>query len=187
MSETGKDLDLIMKILTAAKYEKMSLADMKQAPYNPRKDLRPEDEEYQQIRASIVNHGLLQPIVYNKRTGHDVGGNQRRKILMDGGVTEVTAAVIDVSLQREKEINIALNRIGNMWDQPKLRDIFAQLKEEGYDLTRTSFPENEIEELSKAMQAEVISFFEDQDEDEDTKEKPVRQYKCPYCGEVFEK
>ena len=65
--------------------------------------------------------------------------------------------------------------------------IFSQLKEAGYDLMRTSFPENEIEELSKAMQAEVSSFFEDQDEDEDTKEKPVRQYKCPYCGEVFEK
>lgn len=186
MSDSGKNIDLVLKILTSAKYEKMALADMKPAPYNPRKDLQPQDEEYQQIRDSIVNHGLLQPIVYNKRTGHDVSGNQRRKILMDGGVTHVTAAVIDVSLQREKEINIALNKIGNMWDQPKLRDIFVQLKDEGYDLSRTSFPTGEIEELSKDMKAEVSSFFEDQAKDEDEKKKTLRQYRCPYCGEEFE-
>lgn len=183
----NKDIDLIAKILSAATYQKMKLADMTPAPYNPRTDLQPEDEEYQQIRASIINHGLLQPMVYNKRTGHVAGGNQRRKILMDGGVEECTCIVIDVSLQQEKRINLALNKIGNMWDQPKLRDIFSKLEEEDYDLSKTAFTDNEVAKLMMDMEASVDSFFQDDEEDEESKQKKVRQYKCPFCGEVFTK
>lgn len=182
-----KDVDLIARILTTGTYQRMRLADMTPAPYNPRTDLQPEDEEYQQIRASIINHGLLQPLVYNKQTGNVVGGNQRRKVLLDGGVEECMCLVIDTSLEQEKRINLALNKIGNMWDQPKLRDLFMRLKDAGYDLPKTSFAEDEIEKLTQSMDAAVDSFFEDDDEDDGAKQKKVRQYKCPYCGEVFEK
>ena len=36
------------------------------AEYNPRKDLQPEDIEYQKIRRSIVEFGYVDPVIINK-------------------------------------------------------------------------------------------------------------------------
>lgn len=44
-------------------FEVKRIADMNRAAYNPRVDLRPEDEEYQAIERSLKRHGLVQPIV----------------------------------------------------------------------------------------------------------------------------
>lgn len=152
---------LLRDILESAEYVRMKLSDIQPAPYNPRVDLTPEDIEYQQIEESINSHGLVQPIIYNKRTGYAVGGNQRLKILTDHGVTEATCAVIDVPLIQEMEINIALNRLGNAWDYAKLREDMLQLQEAGYDLTKTAFTDSEVAELTRDMNASLDSFFED--------------------------
>ncbi len=50
--------------------EKISIDKIKPAKYNPRKDLKPEDEEYKKIEQSINNFGLVQPLVWNKQTGN---------------------------------------------------------------------------------------------------------------------
>ena len=174
-------------ILEAATYEKMRLADIQPAPYNPRADLTPDDWEYQQIMESINNHGMLQPIIYNKRTGYAVGGNQRLKILTANGIKEATCIVIDVPLMREMEINIALNRLGNAWDQAKLREGMLSLMESGYDLKKTAFSESEIDSITRDMDASIASFFEDEPPaTESSKSKTKHTYKCPFCGEVFE-
>ena len=106
------------------------------------------------------------------------------------GVEEATCAVINVPLSIEMEVNIALNRLGNMWDQNKLRDAMLQLTESGYDTEKTAFDESEVEKLTQDFDVAVSSFFEDEDdEDGDKPEKPKkkRTYRCPHCGEVFEK
>lgn len=182
-----KDVELIASVFQEAEYVRMRLADIHPAPYNPRKDLQPEDEEYQQIRHSINDHGLLQPIVFNKRTGNAVGGNQRLKILENGGVEEAMCAVIDVTLAKEKRINIALNNIGNMWDQPKLRTLMMELRDSGYDLKKTAFTDYEIGKITQGFDAAVDSFFTDDEEDDKPAKHVEHTYQCPYCGEVFTK
>lgn len=174
-------------ILASVRYVNMSLDIIKPAPYNPRVDLEPDDPEYQQIRASIINHDLMQPIIYNEKTGNAVGGNQRLKILRDIGVQEAVCAVVNLPLAIEMEANIALNRLGNMWDQPSLREVMLRLKESGYDTSRTAFSDYEIEKLTQDMNATVASFFQDDEEQGAPKEKKTRTYCCPHCGEVFEK
>lgn len=176
----------IERILSAAVFRKVPLAEIKPAPYNPRADLQPGEFEYERIKASLYNYRLLQPIVYNLHTHHAVGGNQRLKVLLNEGITEATCAVIDVDIQTEMRINLALNKIKNMWDQPKLREMMLGLQKAGRDLTRTGFSDYDITKLTQDFGANVDSFFEDEEPGE-AREKPVRTYKCPFCGEVFQK
>lgn len=48
--------------------QKMKLTALKPAEYNPRKNLKKGDPEYEIIKKSIEQHGFLQPLVWNKRT-----------------------------------------------------------------------------------------------------------------------
>lgn len=55
--------DILADILASARYETIPLERINHAPYNPRVELEPDDPEYQQIKDSILNHGMMQPIV----------------------------------------------------------------------------------------------------------------------------
>lgn len=46
------------------------------AAYNPYVDLQPGDVEYEKLRRSIEELGYVEPIVWNDRTEHVVGGHQ---------------------------------------------------------------------------------------------------------------
>lgn len=85
-------------------FEVKRIADMNRAAYNPRVDLQPEDEEYQAIERSLKRHGLVQPIVWNRRTNTVVSGHQRLTVLEAQGETEVTVSVVDLDDIQEKEL-----------------------------------------------------------------------------------
>jgi len=59
----------------------IAIKDINPAPYNPRKDLRPGDPEYENIKQSILEFDMVEPLVWNKQTGNLVGGHQRLKVL----------------------------------------------------------------------------------------------------------
>lgn len=61
--------------------QKISVSKIKAAKYNPRKDLKPGDVEYEKLRRSIEEFGYVEPLVWNSRTGNIVGGHQRFKVL----------------------------------------------------------------------------------------------------------
>ena len=65
--------------------EKRPVGDLKAAEYNPRKDLRPGDAEYEKLKQSIQEFGYVEPVIWNKRTGTVVGGHQRLKGMKDLG------------------------------------------------------------------------------------------------------
>ena len=54
------------------------------APYNPRLDLQPGDPDYEKLKRSLDTFGCVEPLVWNQRTGHLVGGHQRFKVLQIG-------------------------------------------------------------------------------------------------------
>ncbi len=114
----------------------MALSKIKAAPYNPRKDLKPDDPEYKMISDSIEQHGFLQPLVWNKKTGNLVGGHQRLKVLMAKGIKEVEVVVVDVDLKQERAMNISLNKAVGDWDTERLLELLSQAKEEEWlDMT----------------------------------------------------
>ena len=147
-------------------FEVKRIADMNRAAYNPRVDLQPEDEEYQAIERSLKRHGLVQPIVWNRRTNTVVSGHQRLTVLEAQGETEVTVSVVDLDDIQEKELNVALNKITGEWDDDKLSVILNELGEEATD-TGFTLPEIDV------LRDELKSYFNDvtaPDEEEPTEE-----------------
>jgi len=127
--------------------EKRPVEDLQAAEYNPRKDLKPGDPEYEKLKRSIEEFGYVEPVIWNKRTGKVVGGHQRLKVLKDLGMTEVDCVVVDLDESREKALNIALNKISGSWDNDLLANLLRDLDQSGFDVTLTGFDLAEAQEL----------------------------------------
>lgn len=129
--------------------EKKNTADLLPADYNPRKDLKPGDAEYEKLKRSIEQFGYVEPIIWNKTTGRVVGGHQRLKVLMNMGMTEVDCVVVEMDEDKEKALNIALNKISGEWDKDKLALLIADLQGADFDVSLTGFEPAEIDDLFK--------------------------------------
>ncbi|MCL5073958.1 MAG: ParB N-terminal domain-containing protein [Actinobacteria bacterium] len=162
--------------------QKISLTKINPAPYNPRKDLQPGDIEYEKIKKSIAEFDLVEPLVWNKRTGNLVGGHQRLKILKEQGITEVEVSIVDLPESKEKALNIALNKAQGGWDLTKLKDLLQELDTGEFDIEITGFDENEIERL-------MTQIYED-DIQEDNFDLEEESKKITVCrakkGDIFQ-
>ena len=127
--------------------EKKNTADLLPADYNPRKDLKPGDAEYEKLKRSIEQFGYVEPVIWNKATGRVVGGHQRLKVLIDLGMTEVDCVVVELTEEKEKALNIALNKISGEWDKDKLALLIADLQGADFDVSLTGFEPAELDDL----------------------------------------
>ncbi len=130
-------------------FEKKNTADLLPADYNPRKDLKPGDAEYEKLKRSIEQFGYVEPVIWNKTTGRVVGGHQRLKVVMDMGMTELDCVVVEMDEDKEKALNIALNKISGDWDKDKLALLIADLQGADFDVSLTGFEPAEIDDLFK--------------------------------------
>ena len=129
--------------VAAVHQERWKISDLRPAEYNPRKHLRPGDDEYEKLKKSIETFGYVDPIIINA-DGTVIGGHQRLFVLQDLGYHEADVAVVNLNKQDEKALNIALNKISGEWDDEKLAAIFAELQEADYDTELTGFDGDEI-------------------------------------------
>lgn len=120
------------------------LSELNFAPYNPRKI---SDKQMEMLKRSIKENGIVDPLVWNRRTGFVVGGNQRLAALIDLEYEKTWVAVIDVSPERERILNVALNKISGQWDFPKLKDLLTDIDTGEFDIELTGFDAEEIETL----------------------------------------
>lgn len=127
--------------------EKINIAQLSPAKYNPRKDLKPGDAEYEKLKRSVEEFGCVEPIIWNKTTGRVIGGHQRLKVLVDLGLKEVDCVVVEMDEEREKALNIALNKINGEWDTDKLAMLISDLQGSDFDVSLTGFEEAEIADL----------------------------------------
>ena len=99
------------------------------APYNPRRSLKPTDKAYRKLEASLREFGLVEPLIWNERTGHVVGGHARLAILKAMGVTEVPVSVVRLSNARERALNVVLNNqeAQGRYDPERLADLMEEL------------------------------------------------------------
>ena len=136
--------------------EKIAISKLVPAKYNPRKDLKPGDTEYEKLKRSVEEFGYVEPIIWNKRTNRVVGGHQRLKVLVDLGLKEVDCVVVELPEEKEKALNIALNKINGEWDSDKLAMLISDLQGSDFDVSLTGFDENELADLfSKIAEKEV--------------------------------
>ena len=131
------------------KTQKLSIAQIKASKYNPRKDLKPGDPEFEKLKNSIERWDLVEPLVVNKRTGVLVSGHQRLKVCKALGLESVEAVIVDLPPDREKLLNMSLNKNGSDWDYLKLEELFREF--DLGELNITGFDDDEIKKIATLM------------------------------------
>jgi site-specific DNA-methyltransferase (adenine-specific) len=160
-------------------FEKVKLNDLKPASYNPRQALTPDDDEYKKIAESIKNFGYVDPIIANKDMTV-IGGHQRLTVLKDLGYDEETIVIVDIDKDKEKALNIALNKITGAWDSDKLTELLANLNNINM-AHMTGFSKQEIEDLLKDV--DIDAFFTS--EENAKKQNDSNEKECPECGALI--
>jgi ParB-like chromosome segregation protein Spo0J len=109
----------------------LTIDELVPADYNPRRKLRPTDPEYRKLKRSVEAFGLVEPLVWNERTGRLVGGHQRLSILQELGQTHIPVSVVQLSEAEEKALNVLLNNpeAQSRYDVPKLIEVLEELKD----------------------------------------------------------
>jgi hypothetical protein len=88
---------------------RMNRKQIKKAPYNPRKITATAEKN---LRKSIREHGILDPIIVNKVTGNIVGGHQRlaqMDNILKKDDYDLTIALVSMDEKEEITANIRLN------------------------------------------------------------------------------
>lgn len=104
------------------------------APYNPRRPLTAKARK--KLKASLAEFGLVEPLVWNERTGHVVGGHARLDLLRELGHAAVPVSVVNLDDARERALNVVLNNLEaqGRYDPAKLLQLLTGLGD-GRDLT----------------------------------------------------
>lgn len=124
----------------------MKLSELHPAEYNPRVELKSGMEEYEKLKQSILEFGFVDPPIFNKRTGNLVGGHQRVAVARELGLfNEIEVSVVNLPLNKEKALNVALNKISGQWDEEKLYVLLNELDDETVSLT--GFDTEEVDSL----------------------------------------
>lgn len=152
--------------------EKIKVEQLIPADYNPRKDLQPGDSEYEKIKRSLEEFGYVDPVIWNKTTGRVVGGHQRLKVLASMGRTEVECVVVELNEEKEKALNVALNKISGDWDKEKLALLMTDLDAADFDVSLTGFDAAEIDDLFKDTLRDGVE-DDDFDVDEELQNPPI--------------
>jgi DNA modification methylase len=136
-------------------FRKLQIDTLAPANYNPRKDLKPGDKEYEKIKKSIDEFGYVDPIIVNSDLTI-IGGHQRWKVLKNLGFTEVDCVVINIDKTKEKALNVALNKISGEWNEELLGELIKDLQTLDYDISFTGFEPAEIDELFNSLHDKEI-------------------------------
>ena len=155
---------------------KVDINDLISPEYNPRQI---NDDEMEKLKNSINEFGYIAPIIVNKHNNHIIGGNQRYEALKSLGYTDVDVVFVDEpDLNREKALNIALNKISGEWDFVKLADIIDELELNDFDIPLTGFDEQELEnfyiEEENPKEHEPVEVAEDDYDEPDDLEVTVQ-------------
>jgi DNA modification methylase len=100
----------------------VAISKLKPSEYNPRK--MSEDQE-EKITESIKRFGLVDPIIVNQYSGREdiiIGGHQRYKIAKKLGYKEMPVVYVNLNPEKEKELNIRLNKNQGEFDYELLKE-----------------------------------------------------------------
>src|SRR5574344_1364319 len=136
--------------------EKLKIEQLIPSDYNPRKDLKPSDPEYDKLKRSIEQFGYVEPVIWNKTTGRVVGGHQRLKVLIDMCIKEVDCVVVELDEAKEKALNIAINKISGEWDKDKLMLVISDLQAADFDFSLTGFDAVDLDTLFKDSERDGV-------------------------------
>ena len=94
------------------------------AEYNPRQLSK---DQYSQLKDSIVRFGIVDPLIVNvnpERKNILIGGHQRLRIAKKLGYDTIPCVEVDLTYDKEKELNVRLNKNVGSWDFDSLANFF---------------------------------------------------------------
>ncbi|HVX58445.1 MAG TPA: DNA methyltransferase [Candidatus Saccharimonadales bacterium] len=123
------------------------------APYNPRKW---SEAAIASLTASIQTFGLVDPIILNAAPGREnvvIGGHFRLKVAKDMGYKKVPAVYVNIAdIEREKELNLRLNKAVGDWNWEMLAEFDESL------LSDVGFSSEELDDIFDLDDAEPEQF-----------------------------
>jgi hypothetical protein len=149
--------------------------ELRPHPKNPRSIGRKQE---QRLRGKVKEVGLVQPLIWNRRTGFLVGGHQRLEVLDRlekyephtlANDYQIDVSACDLSDQQELEMLVFLNNpsAAGMFDLDLLADLNL---EAGIDFAGMGFDQIDVD-LMFDGDARFSHLFEDAAEVSETKEK----------------
>jgi len=156
-----------------------SISELRQAEYNPRKLT---EKQFEDLKASLQEFGAVDPAVVNTHPTREnviVGGHQRIRAWEDLGNSNYPCVEVNLEIDKEKELNIRLNKSGGSFDFDILANEF-----ETEDLIDWGFEEWELGIDSSVFDDEETPM----ETNEDIKPEPdnsVKENECPACGHKF--
>lgn len=126
----------------------MKIADLNPAKYNPRKELKPGDKEFEKLKNSIEHFGYVELIVVNTANHNTViSGHQRLNVLKYLNVDEIECVTVKMNETEEKALNIAMNKVSGEWNEQLLADLIVDLQSVDFNVDLTGFEAPEVEQL----------------------------------------
>jgi len=104
--------------------KQIKIDELKPAEYNPRQLTH---DQHQHLTESIKKFGLVDPIIANSHEGREniiVGGHMRWRVAKELGFEDVPVFYVDLDEEREKELNIRLNKNLGEWNWDTLANNF---------------------------------------------------------------
>jgi len=119
------------------KIEFINIDELKEAEYNPRVHLK---SVRKQLKKSIEKFGFVEPIVVNNskdRKNVIIGGHFRVDVAKELGYKQIPCVRVEIDdLEKEKELNLRLNKNIGSFDYELLADVLpaSALEEIGFSL-----------------------------------------------------
>jgi DNA modification methylase len=120
-------------------------------PANPR---RITAKDLEALTRSIREFGLIDPVIARKETRVVIGGHQRLRAARKLGLDTVPVIFLDLTEEKAKLLNVALNKISGEFDEELLGQLLAGLANStDLDLSLSGFDGKEIDQLLKGLEA----------------------------------
>lgn len=120
----------------------VSIKELNPAAYNPRKH---DKESADQLKESITKFGLVDPIIVNEaveRKNIVIGGHFRLEVAKEMGFETIPVVYVNIpDIEKEKELNIRLNKNTGEWDWSLLADFDSAF------LDSVGFSSEELDEI----------------------------------------
>lgn len=123
------------------KIEMVPIDQLRPCEYNPRNLSEKQEKD---LTESIKRFGLVDALIVNKNISRKnvlIGGHQRYVIAKKLGYKEMPVVFVDLPLEKEKELNLRLNRNTGEWNLDLLREFDINL------LLDVGFDDNDLADI----------------------------------------
>lgn len=139
---------------SAQKITLVAIKALKSAEYNPRKH---DEIAKDHLMESIQRFGMVDPLIVNgspKRKNVLIGGHFRLEVAKELGMTEVPVIYVRIpDIEKERELNLRLNRNTGEWDLELLKEFDVEI------LLNVGFDDSDLSDIwDDALETENDNF-----------------------------